>query len=142
VTTGGPRGAERSSPTPLPTPPSTALVPGPRRPTEGAPGEAGRPPLRERPRRRSRRTPAVVVLLVITALSALALSAHLWAAAQAWRSQALEVEAQRDRLASTSVELQQHLDEVQAALDASDARVEQLAAEKARAADLREAGSR
>lgn len=127
------RGAERSAP--------AALLPAPRRAPDAA-GGVVRPLLRERPRRRSRGTSAVVLLLLGAVVAALALSAHLWGAAQAWRSQAQDAEVQRDRLATTSVELQRHLDEVQAALDASDARVEQLAAEKARAADLREASSR
>lgn len=125
-----------------PSGPPPALLPAPRRTPEGAAAGVVQPVLRERPRRRSRRTSAVALLLVAAVVAALALSAHLWGAAEAWRSQAQDAEAQRDRLASTSVELQRHLDEVQAALDASDARVEQLAAEKARAADLREARTR
>lgn len=121
---------------------TTPLLPAPRRAPEGAAGEVARPLLRVRRRRRTRGTPAVVVLLLVAVVAAVALSAHLWGAAEGWRSQAQAAAAQRDRLASTSAELQRHLDEVQAALDASDARVEQLAAERARAADLREASSR
>ena len=141
--------AERSAlappsapPSALPSSQSSPLLPSPRRAPEGAAGEVAGPLVRERRRHRSRGASAVVLLLVAAVAAALALSAHLWGVAEAWRGQAQDAAAQRDRLASTSAELQRHLDEVQAALDASDARVEQLAAETARATDLREARTR
>ncbi len=131
---------------PVPTSAPAPLLPAPRRTPEGAAGEVARPVLRERPRRRSRSSAVVVAVLlgalVTSLVAALALAGHLWGVSAAWQSQARDAELQRDRLASTSLELQHRLDEVQAALDASDARVEQLAAEKARAADLHEASTR
>ena len=125
------------------------LLPAPRRTAEGAVGGAVAgvvggavaPPLRERPRRRPRRAGAVVVLLLAALVAVLALAVHQRLVSGSWRERAEAAEAQRARLAATSVELQHRIDGLQADLDASDARVEQLAAEKARATDLREAGA-
>ncbi|MGQ7296276.1 hypothetical protein [Quadrisphaera sp. KR29] len=132
--------------TQLPTAARPALVPAQRSQPRAEVLEALPPPAlrRERPRRRDRRGAGglVVGLLVAAVVLALGAAVHLWAVSDAWQQRAESAESQRARLVTTSEQLQQRLDALQADLAASDARVEQLAAERARAADLREAGDR
>ncbi|MBC3762296.1 hypothetical protein ACUN7V_10720 [Quadrisphaera oryzae] len=111
---------------------------------EVVPTAAPTAPLRERPRRRERRGAGagVVVGLVVALVLALGAAAYLWAVSDAWQQRAQSSEAQRAQLVATSAQLQQRVAAVHADLAASDARVEQLAAEKARATDLREAADR
>lgn len=98
--------------------------------------------LRVRARRRGRPVGVVVVVLAVALALALGLAAHLWVVSDAWRVRAQSAEAQQARAQGASELLQQRLVALQSDLDASDARVEQLAAEKARATDLREARTR
>lgn len=130
--------------TQLPTAARPALVPGQRTRPDVEALHAPQPLLRERPRRRERRAGGALVagLLAAALLLALAAAAYLWVVSDAWQQRAETAESQRAQLVGTSQQLQQRLDALQADLAASDARVEQLAAEKARATDLREAGDR
>jgi uncharacterized protein HemX len=134
--------------TQLPTAARPVLVPGQRsRPdAEALQPPVPRPPLlRERPRRRERSAGGgalVAGLLVVALVLALGAAAYLWAVSDAWQQRAESSESQRAQLVSTSQQLQQRVEALQADLAASDARVEQLAAEKARATDLREAADR
>lgn len=128
----------------LPTAARSAVVPAQR----SRPDVEGLPLLRERSHRRepsaARGAGGVLVVAVLAGALVLALgaAAYLWVVSDAWQQRAESAEAQRSQVVSTSQELQQRVDALQADLAASDARVEQLAAEKARATDLREAGDR